>query len=265
MAEPATVTLQKLGFTGLEATLYISLLTAPGSTGYALARAASKPVANTYKALETLERRGAVTSQDGQARTYRAVPFMEVLNALSSDFAALTAQAGKALSRLEKTGEDDRVYRLTGRDVILERARALIASAKGVLLVDGFPSGLEAIVENLRSAVKRGVAVHVKAYAPFTLRGARVATAVDGDAVMRRRSGTWLNLVIDYRESLIALLRDDRSSAVWTANPYISFVYYSALSSEIVHAQLRELAKAQPDIRLKDALRKCSAPSIPDN
>ena len=265
MPDAAAATLQKLGFTGLEAAVYVSLLTAPGSTGYALARAASKPVANTYKALESLERRGAVTSQDGNARTYRALPFMEVLNALSSDFATLTAQAGKALSRLEKTADDDRVYRLSGRDVILERARSLIADAKRVVLVDGFPLGLDAVVESLRAAVKRGVEVHVKAYAPFTLRGAHVATSVDGDAVMRRRSGTWLNIVVDYRESLIALLQDEDSSAVWTANPYISFVYYSALSSEIVHAQLREIATAQPKIRLQDALRKCTQPIIPPN
>ena len=253
----ATETLCELGFTGLEALAYVSLLKAPGATGYAIARAIGKPVANTYKALESLEQRGAVSAEDGAARSYRAVPVGELLSVISREFASRTAQADKALARLDFAIEDDRVYRLTGREAILERMRSLIASARSVLVVDAFPEALTAITEMLREAVKRGLTVRIKTYAPFELRGATVVTSPSGDAVMRRWDGTWLNAVADDTECLISLLGDRESHGMWTRNHYFSLVYQAALSSEVALAELQSLAASRPKISLSEALAKC--------
>ena len=60
--------LQELGFTGLEAEVYIHLAQGEASTGYAIARALNKPTANTYKAIAALEAKGAVIVDDGDTR-----------------------------------------------------------------------------------------------------------------------------------------------------------------------------------------------------
>ena len=253
----ATETLCDLGFTGLEALAYVSLLKAPGATGYAIARAIRKPVANTYKALESLEQRGAVSAEDGVARSYRAVPVAELLGVISREFASRTAQADKALARLDFGIEDDRVYRLTGREAILERMRSLTASARSVLVVDAFPEALEAIADVLRAAVKRGVTVRIKAYAPFELSGATTVTSPTGDTIIRRWDGTWLNAVADDCEVLISLLGDPESHGMWTRNHYFAVVYQAAVSSEVALAELQSLATSRPKISLSEALAKC--------
>ena len=46
--------LRELGFTELESRIYIFLLEESPATGYRIAQAIEKPVANTYKAIELL-------------------------------------------------------------------------------------------------------------------------------------------------------------------------------------------------------------------
>lgn len=52
-----------LGFTGLEADVYTALLAESPTTGYRVAQALGKAVANTYKAIASLEAKRAVAGR----------------------------------------------------------------------------------------------------------------------------------------------------------------------------------------------------------
>jgi predicted transcriptional regulator len=115
--------LQALGFSELEAHIYCFLLTESPATGYRISHAIGKPTANTYKAITALAQRGAIVMDDGE-------------------------------SRLARASGDSRVYQLADTDQALQRARALLARASHVVLIDAFPGPLAALWR--RSGARQG-------------------------------------------------------------------------------------------------------------
>ena len=79
-------TLIDLGFTNLEAEIYTFLLQESPATGYRIAQAIGKPAANTYKTVQSLEKKGALLVDDSEKRLCRAVPADELLNRLERQF-----------------------------------------------------------------------------------------------------------------------------------------------------------------------------------
>ena len=62
------------GFTALESEIYVFLLGESPATGYRVAQGINKPAANTYKAIQTLQSKGAILVEEGSSRFCRAVP-----------------------------------------------------------------------------------------------------------------------------------------------------------------------------------------------
>ena len=158
MTEPNFVqTLVAMGLTSLEAEVYGHLLLESPATGYRVAQAIGKPAANTYKALESLARKGAVLVDDGANRLCRAVPSDEWLSQLERQFQANKKQAAEALAGLSTTAYDDRIYQLTSRTQVLERCRAMLERCKHVAVMDIFPGLVADLRDAMESAAARGV------------------------------------------------------------------------------------------------------------
>src|SRR5579863_6738164 len=126
--------LAQLGFTNLEAEIYAFLVSESPATGYRIAQAIGKPAANTYKAIQTLERKGAVVVEDGASRQCRAVPVDELLGRISREFHTHRDHAARALRELGQPKADDRVYQIRSLDGVLQRLRQMLVEAKGVVL-----------------------------------------------------------------------------------------------------------------------------------
>jgi sugar-specific transcriptional regulator TrmB len=245
-----TQPLVALGFTTLEAETYAFLLRESPVTGYRIAQALRRPAPNIYKALESLEVKGAVLVEDGDSRLCRPVPPDELLSQLERRFREQRARAERVLSLPPEAAGDDRVYTLRSAAQVLERARGMLRRCAEVALADAFPLALEALRPDLESAAARGVQVAVKAYAPAEVAGARVVLDSASDRVLERWPGQWLNLVVDGREHLIAFLTADGRGvrqAVWSGSAVLSWVYHSALSSEIVLDDVRNRLGAGAD------------------
>src|SRR5215475_7831512 len=173
--------LMQLGFTALEAEAYTWLLGEPGATGYRIAKGIGKPVANTYKALESLQSKGAVLVEEEQNRVCRAVPAEELLQQLERGFATHRADAARALSRVAGAEGDDRVYTLRTAAQVMERARSMLKTARQVVLIDAFPAALAAIRPDVARAVARGVEVAVKTYRRMDTGGAETFVEPAGE------------------------------------------------------------------------------------
>jgi len=90
----------------------------------------------------------------------------EVIEDADREFGGRRVQAEKSLAKIRPASGDDRVYQLGDADQVIERARAMLASAKMVVLADAFPKVLPNIAPQLESAAKRGVKVAVRVYEP---------------------------------------------------------------------------------------------------
>lgn len=250
---PAADLLGPLGFSELETRIYCFLLEESPATGYRISHAIDKPTANTYKALSALARKGAVVVEDGATRRYAAVPPEELLGRLERAF---RFQAGKALEVLKGFGRqdgDERVFRLEDPGQVEARARAMLARATRIALLDIFPAPFQAIRADVEEALQRGVQVALQVYEPVELPGALCLLTEVGPDLLARWPGQQLSLVVDAREHLLALFsRDGRHlhQAIWSRSLFLSCMQHNHLANEL---RLRAHQDPDPELAARTA------------
>jgi len=247
--------LEQLGLTPLEARAYVVLLRNGPSTAYRVAQGIERPASNIYRLMAALVSKGLVEKEDGDKTHYRAVPCQQALDLLERSFKRHREIAEHTLSTLERSAEDERVYRLGSRDHVFERCRAALRRAEEVALVDAFPGPLEEIRPEIEATTRRSVQVIVKAYRPTLIEGVEVIVDYRGAAPLEMWGGDWLNLVVDGREYVLAFL--DRESSglhqgIWTSSANLSWIYHCGLWSEITLDgvyRLVEMGASLADVR----------------
>ena len=246
----AIQSLSELGFTGLEAEIYVFLQRESPATGYRVAQAIGKPAANVYKALDTLLAKGAVELEDGKTRQLRPVPYRELLQRLERRYRDHLTAAATSLAELPGPEEDVRIYQLQTRDQVLSRCRSMLEAARSIAVLDIFPEPFAALEADLQAAVDRGLEVVIRLYSPDDIAGAKVVMSPDYEEIRERFPAQWLNLVVDASEFLMAMLRTGSGEilqAIWTASPVLSCTRHSSLLSEIGFAAIRrDLAARAP-------------------
>lgn len=224
-----------LGFTDTEARIYCELVRAGPATGYRLAKAIGKAPANTYQALEALSLKGAVLTEDADAKTWRAAPPAELVSALNAAHARRSAQALDALSRLPATPSDPRLYALRTPEQVYARARAMIAAARQILLFDLSPAPWEALRDDLERAQAAGVTVAGLLYRPAATPVTTVVSRA-ADVVLDRWPGQQVTIVADAAEHLNALIAHDGQrliQGVSSDSPFLACLQHSGLSAEL--------------------------------
>ncbi|MEO8450635.1 MAG: helix-turn-helix domain-containing protein [Gemmatimonadota bacterium] len=249
-----------LGFTELEAAAYAYLVQHSPATGYRIAHGIGKPIANTYKAIESLARKGAVVVEQTSSRLCRAVPPDEVLERAEHSFRKRHNAATRALSLLPLAGQDAGVYGLTSRDQVFDRARRLLSQARGAVLLDLFPEPYAELEADIKAAAARGLAIGVQVYEPAVLDGVETVVKASGAAVQRKWPGQWLNLVADGAELVMAFLGEDGHTvhqAIWSQSPFLCWAYQSALAGELLSSRLeRAIDERWPAKRVRDTITR---------
>lgn len=234
-AADCVIALTKLGFTPLEAEIYAFLVQESPATGYRIAQALCKPAANTYKAIEALESKGAILVDHGSNRLCRALPVEQLLSQLDHSFQERRRQAGDALASLRASQDDDRVYQLRTRDQVFERCRSMLSRAKRLALFDIFPDPFEVLRADIETAAGRGVEVTLKAFLPVEVPGATVVLNPRGADVMSLYPGHWLILIVDGAEMLVASLDADGRTvqqAIWSSSIALSWIFHCSFAAE---------------------------------
>jgi len=231
--------LVELGFTALEAEIYTFLVSESPATGYRVAKAIRKPAANTYKALEALERKGAIVVDNAGNRLCRAVPPEEILHNLESRFQEQKAKASRLLASLGRSSSDDRLYQLQSRPQVLERARAMLERARFVGVMDAFPDVVLELRDAVDAAHARGVEIVIKTYRSLGIEGPRVIVRPRGHEILDAIPGELISFNIDGAEHLLAFLKnngDGVHQAFWTGSAIVSYVLYNGLVNEASQA-----------------------------
>lgn len=229
-------TLVELGFSPLEARVYVSLLAGAPQTGYQVAHAIDKPVANTYKAIKSLEQRGAVLVTAGDKRVCRALPYPKLLEKLRGDFHKRCDRAEAALLHLPPQLTDEGVYDLRTVEQVAERFRTMLEQAEDQVVIDAFPLVVTDFLEDIERCAARGMKVVVKVYEKLEIPGADVVLAHPRYETLERWPGQWLNIAIDSAQHMLAFLTPDCRGvhrAVWSDSHHLTAIYWCGILSEI--------------------------------
>lgn len=251
MTDDAVRALTALGFTALEAEVYTFLLRESPATGYRVAQGIARPVANTYKAIESLALKGAVQVEEGASRLCRAVPAEELLAQLEQSFRRRQQDAVRALAELRGAPDDDRVYQLRTREQVIERCRAMLRRSRHLVLVDLFERPLELLRDDLSATAHRGIEVVAKVYRRSGVPGVQVILNPRGEEIMAAYPGQWIVLAVDGAELLIACFTPDGrrlQQAIWSGSAYLSWIIHSSMSAEFVLADALTTPEVEPHV-----------------
>jgi sugar-specific transcriptional regulator TrmB len=243
----------KIGFNRLEAEVYVTLLRESPLTGYRIAQILNKAAANTYKALESLEKRGAVVAEETPTvKQYAAIPVSDYLDQIESSFKNDRKFLEESLKDINYSLSGDKIFMLQTFDQVLEKCSKMLENAWHSVIVDAFPPMLAKIAHMLEKAAENGVNIIVNAYEPVEVKNCRVIVKSNAAKVLTLWSGDWMNIAVDGREYLITALEKDGTlqHAIWSNSPYLSFfvfngfryeMLFSALSSKIPKDQKNEI------------------------
>ena len=253
--------LAALGFTELEAAVYVYLVENSPATAYRVAQGIGKPVANTYKAVESLQQKGAVLVDETKTRLCRAVPPDDLLGRLEKTFESRREAAAKALASLQPAGrDDDGIFTLTSPEQVYERCGHMLERARDVVLLDAFPDAIETLRPGLETVAARGIPVAVQAYAPVEIEGVDVIIPLGAEKVQERWTGQWVCLMVDGAEYLFAYLDSNGKAvhqAIWSESAFLSWVHHSNLGGFLRSQMLERLLQEGASVEeMKAALEK---------
>jgi HTH-type transcriptional regulator, sugar sensing transcriptional regulator len=235
---------QEMGLTQLEAEIYVYLVQDSPATGYKISKGIGRSKTNTYKALASLQTKGAIYVDDGDARRCRAVPPDELLDQIARRFAGRRALAAEAVKQLAGAPSDNRVYALATVDQVYCRCRQMLRECREVGFVDTFPEPLAVLREEIEAAARRGVKLAVQVYEPADLSGVEVIINRSSADILRRWAVQWVSLFLDGEQHLIALLARGGEAvhqARWSASPILSWAYFSYADSDFLLSALAPL------------------------
>lgn len=238
--------LARLGFSEMEASIYLDLLKHPGSTGYRIGKSINKPHANVYQGLGALEQKGAVLVEEGESRLYSAVAPDEMLGHLRARYEEKCREAESALKVLEvKAPDEDRFFRLTTRDQVYARARAMLRDVEETVLIEAFPGCARELREDLKRTLGRGIVIAGMVLDEADLiEGSRVTVSKMAERLRRVWPGDQLTLIIDAREFLLALFDRETGEvkrAIWVSSPYVATILNNGVIADAVLHDLPQI------------------------
>ncbi len=243
--------LQRLGLTPLEGDIYRFLVQESPATGYRIAQALGRPVGNIYKAVESLETKGAILVSDDEGnRVARAVSITEFANRVRAEISQACTIAGRELAATDEVTTDDRLYRLTDRLQVFERARRMIESAGSFVVVNVTPALAGELKADFQAAAARGVRIGIKTFVSIAIEGCEVTVDPRGTKAVDSGPGQWLALTPDGRELLDALFDSSGHglhTATWTANPMLVWMGFTGMASDLALAQVKNDLNAGMD------------------
>jgi HTH-type transcriptional regulator, sugar sensing transcriptional regulator len=202
--------LTELGFTEYEAKVYLALLAEYPASGYQISKQAGVPRSMVYEALGRLKTRGAVLeTPDERAVLYRPLPPDVLLDNHEQAQRRLVGELRSGLAGLYQGREEDRVWSIRGREMLLSYARELIGQARREVYLVLDDSDLTALEANLVAAHNRGVEVSAVLTGEGSLSVGEIVRHPPLESQLHELSGT-LVVAVDSQEVLVAADRGER-------------------------------------------------------
>jgi len=262
--EQCTQLVTELGFTENEAAAYVYLLQYSPATGYKIAKGIGRSFSNTYKIMESLERKAAVLVDGGEHRVFRAVPIEELLDRIDKRFQTQRRKIVDSVQKLTLSDSDQRLYELKTIDQVYERCRRMLGESRERVLMELFPEPWENLRDDIRKTAKRGVNVSARIYEPDQIKGVNLIVSPYGLEPVKVRGTQWLAVYVDGLQYLQANLINGGEGvyhAIWSENKFLSRELYSYVNSDLHFYALQNCMK---DAKSLDGLRKANERLLKD-
>jgi sugar-specific transcriptional regulator TrmB len=228
--------LQTLGLSHYEARLYLGLLEHGQQNGNELSRTSGVPSSKVYSTLDRLLTAGVVRqARHSTGSEYISVPPDELVARLRTKFLEPLDFLERTLPTLANAEPQPEILQITGRDAILDAARAVARSAESEIYASVWSQDLDDLRDELAAADGRGVEIFLMIYGDAELDFGRWQRHSYSDIVAARIGGHMLTLVADDAETLIAHIPDaGDATAVRTTNPVLCLVTEEYLRHDLL-------------------------------
>lgn len=182
----AVKSLTELGLREYEARCFVALTRLSEGTAKEISRVADVPQSRVYDVVDQLHRRGLVSIQESEPRTYAAVPVDTARKRLRAEYEEQLEAVATHLQNLERrTTDRDGVWQVGNQQDIRLQATSYIDDAeREIYLLVGASELLEtALLEALATALDKGVTVYLEVPSAAGCRRVRDAVASANVAV----------------------------------------------------------------------------------
>jgi sugar-specific transcriptional regulator TrmB len=228
-----------------------------------VAQEIGKPVANTYKAVQSLFKKGAIMIDETENRLCQAVDPEIFLENLKKTYLTEQASAKEALSKLSRSTDSERIYSLSTPEQVFDRCRQMCFEAESIILIDAFPGVTEKLKPWVEEAGTRGVKVLMQAYEALEMDGVEIVPVPSAEMMTERWKGHWLIVVVDGAEYLQAFLGSDLKTvqvANWCGSAFLAIPQHNFLANTFRQAGLEsQIEKGKSAAALKVELKRTEA------
>jgi sugar-specific transcriptional regulator TrmB len=253
--------LREVGLNNLETIIYIWLLKNNRSTGYGIADQINKPIANTYKALKSLEKKGAVVSDTSSKNKYfSSVNIEEYLSKIEREFSNTRGDIINEIKKLQVSQESEGIYEIKSAEHAYEKAINMIKSSETNLLVDCYPTPLKIIKSHISKKNKEEINIYLKNYCDTRIENIKQICSRNPELPIEGLDGEWMIIIKDTTEALVAFFTKDGKklkNCIWTLNSFLSLVLFNGSIFEFSYTEIFDKIyddKSKKIDRIKDLI-----------
>ncbi|MFC2156556.1 helix-turn-helix domain-containing protein [Acidobacteriota bacterium] len=240
-----------IGLSKLQSRIYLSLLNGVKSTGYQIAKLLNEPAANTYKALESLQKTGLVLLDEStKVKYYTAQPICNYLDQIEHRFASKRKVLEDSIASVVPAPALEGIYGIENIEQLYILVSGLIKKGKDIIALDSSPLPIEYLKKQVGNAAKQGTKVLIKSYTEIEIPGTDVAFCREMGSPIYDQPIQYLHLIVPGEGYITALLDRDNKQllyGVYTQNLFLSIVAYSGFSTEFFLTKtLESLYKGRP-------------------
>lgn len=228
--------LMDIGLSKLQARTYLALLKGTRATGYQIAKQLNEPVANTYKALESLQKEGLILLDDSaRVKYYTAQPISHYLDQIELRFANKREVIENVIKPTKPEPFQEGIYWIENIERLYLQSSGLIEKSQDIVLLDSTHLPIEQIRDDLQKAAKRGMTVLIKSYTEVQIPGCEIVFSREMRSPLHELPIQYFHLVIPGEGYITALLDSENRQllyGVYTQNLFLSIMAYNGLLSE---------------------------------
>jgi sugar-specific transcriptional regulator TrmB len=242
MNERLMGSLRQLGFNEYEARVYVEMLRhVTPSTAYEIGKLSGVPRAKVYEVVDNLRKKQIIVQIEENPKKYLPVDPDEVFFNIEEAFNVSVRLVREELQHLEKGETVDYIFNISGKQLIIERAKQMICSSQHSILVAVDRTMLEALTLEMKTAEKRGVVLNIVFY------GDRRDIAFENVYSHRLHEPdtehfTFILLDIDFKEVLAGTMSrsSNEGHGFWTKSVYLNNIMQDNIVHEISLGILEE-------------------------
>ncbi|MBN1317826.1 MAG: TrmB family transcriptional regulator [Anaerolineales bacterium] len=244
-----------IGFSEIEARVYLALLDEYPSTGYQLSKQAGIPRSMVYETLGRLHARGAVLRTDNQKTTrYQPISPKTLLDRNKNEHERVLQRLAVGLEEIYAAKNEGGAWSLRGKNSVIAFANQMIREAKTEIMLVLPDSAVQVLREQIAEAYNRGIQTSSLLTGSAELSGCgRLAHHPPLESELQGLK-TMIVIVADQEKCLIANTETDMKATI-TTDPHLVLIsrqfIWMELFTQRVHSRLGEslLGALEPEDR----------------